>query len=132
MKNKKYLYVVATALAVAVMLLIGNKIIPQDKPDYSISTFDYLCLYLALPTAYVTAPALLAYLLPSLKSRKIAIVCLIAVGATIAVYAIGSIANFTVAGNNIPMWFIVRNNWCFWIAGVLLTIGVNGLKGEVK
>lgn len=130
MKNKKYLYAIAAIFVVAVVLMIICKTTPNED-CFKFSLLDYVCFFVALPLAYVLAPALLTYILPPLKNSKLAVVCLVLSIFGMLVYAASSVMLLTIQDNNIPSWFH-GNVWCWMIVGVLLTVGINGLRGGEK
>lgn len=127
MKNKKYLYTAAIIFVISAALLVICKAVPKAE-IFKASLLDYVCNFAALPLAYILGPALLAYIIPSLKNRKLAVICLALSIASVVVYAAASVHVLASAsGNNIAIWFH-NNVWCWIITGVLLTLGVNGMK----
>lgn len=129
LKNKKYLYVAAIIFAISAVLMAICKAVPKAEV-FKAGPLDYVCNFAALPLAYILGPALLAYIIPPLKSKKLAVICLALSIASFAVYAATSVHVLTSAsGNNIAIWFH-NNVWCWMIMGVLLTLGVNGMKGN--
>lgn len=114
---------------ISAALLVICKAVPKAE-IFKASLLDYVCNFAALPLAYILGPALLAYIIPSLKNRKLAVICLALSIASVVVYAAASVHVLASAsGNNIAIWFH-NNVWCWIITGVLLTLGVNGMKGD--